>query len=93
MDIAYSFMKDGKQWARIYRSIDPESIYIDGGKIYFAHHGAWQHNLYCGRYCLPLSSVVGVGFMSTDPEDVKRIQETIPGRDYGMCVETFSPDA
>ena len=89
MEIAHSFMKDGQQWARIYRSIDPDSIKLQGGKIYFAHYGTRAHDTYSNHYCLPCA--IGPDYITSDPVEIRKIQETIPGRDYGICVETFGP--
>lgn len=90
MDIAYKFHKDGQEMARVYRNIDPESILVVGGKIYFAHFGCWYADTFSGRYQLP--AAIGPDYITTDPVEIGRIREQLHGSDYGVCVETLRPD-
>lgn len=68
IDILRIWYEEGYEKAKIYHNIDPTSITVFNGKIYFAHPDCWQTNMISNRYCIPLDRL---GEISTDPEWIK----------------------
>lgn len=64
---------DARERAKIYHNIDPASITITNGKMYFAHPGTWDAKMISNRYQIPLDRLSTV---STDPEWIKGYCET-----------------
>ena len=76
MDVLRTWIDEdcGRERAKLYRNIDPESICIVGHTIYFAHNGC-HHNgspSTVGHYKIELT---GCPFLITDPEAIKREME------------------
>ena len=59
--------------AKIYRNIDPGSIAVQHGYMYFAHPGCWSSELLSNRYRVPLNER---SLIITDPHEIQKYAES-----------------
>lgn len=94
MDILRTWIdsETGKEKAKLYRNIDPESISIIGLTIYFAHEGIHKKGsaTTAGHYKVPISCAP---YFITDPEMIKQEMSrfTFSG-DMGVCNQVMDCD-
>ena len=89
MDILRSWIDDtGKERAKIYHNIAPESMTIVNLELYFAHPGAYTPGgSTAGMYRIPLA---GCPYITTDPEQIKFYLADNPDTINGICVTTIN---
>ena len=65
--------EDSRKRSKVYHNIDPASIVIMSGKLFFAHPDCWQSRMISNRYQIELDADVTI---QTDPEWIKGFCET-----------------
>ena len=71
MDILKTWFEDGQERATLYRNIDPESFFISGSEIGFAHIG-WHKKGSASTLEHYRISMKGCAFFITDPVLIKQ---------------------
>ena len=89
MDILCKKYDGERERTRVYHNIDPNSLVIQGGSVYFAHPDCWLSGNCANRYRIGLG---GLDYISSDPEDVERAMQDIPELGRGLCVSSRDRD-
>ena len=84
MEILLKYFVGREEHIHIYHNIDPNSLVIQGNRVYFAHPKCWLSGNCANRYCIKLG---GMDYLTCDPDEIE--QATIEfDMNHGIYVDS-----